>query len=253
MVDVLVTTAGGIEEDLIKCMGPTLLGEFTLEGHKLRKSGLNRIGNLLLPNANYCTFEDFLMPILDECLEEQTRDHVLWTPSKLIRKLGQKINHPESIYYWASKNDIPVFSPALTDGSIGDMMYFHSIKSPGLLLDIIQDIRLLNEGAVRSTMTGVLLLGGGLPKHHIFNANLMVRTKACFQNGRRLDANYFITTVVFVFYRETEPILPSSSTLETSLRAVTLGPVQMKQCLGGSLKPPQSPLRSMERHLFCFP
>jgi Deoxyhypusine synthase len=31
-----------------------------------------------------------------------------------------------------------VFSPALTDGSLGDMMYFHSYRNPGLVLDIIQ-------------------------------------------------------------------------------------------------------------------
>ena len=46
----------------------------------------------------------------------------------MIARLGERINNPESIYYWAWKNNIPVFSPALTDGSIGDMLYFHSYK-----------------------------------------------------------------------------------------------------------------------------
>ncbi len=32
MVDVLVTTAGGIEEDFIKCMGHTYMGDFQLKG-----------------------------------------------------------------------------------------------------------------------------------------------------------------------------------------------------------------------------
>jgi hypothetical protein len=36
-----------------------------------------------------------------------------------------------SVYYWAYKNNIPVFSPAITDGSIGDMVYFHSFNNPG--------------------------------------------------------------------------------------------------------------------------
>ncbi len=36
----------------------------------------------------------------------------------------------------AWKNKIPVYSPALTDGSIGDMIYFHSYTNPGLILDI---------------------------------------------------------------------------------------------------------------------
>lgn len=41
-VDVLVTTAGGIEEDFIKCLGPFYLGEFSLSGKDLYKKGLNR-------------------------------------------------------------------------------------------------------------------------------------------------------------------------------------------------------------------
>ena len=55
-----------------------------------------------------------------------------------IFRLGKEINDESSIYYWASKNNIPVFSPALTDGSIGDMMFFHSFKNPGFVLDILQ-------------------------------------------------------------------------------------------------------------------
>ncbi|NWJ02480.1 DHYS synthase, partial [Crypturellus undulatus] len=62
-VDVLVTTAGGVEEDLIKCLAPTYVGDFELRGQELRERGINRIGNLLVPNDNYCKFEDWLMPI----------------------------------------------------------------------------------------------------------------------------------------------------------------------------------------------
>jgi deoxyhypusine synthase len=70
-------------------------------------------------------------------------------------------------------NDIPVFCPALTDGSFGDMLYFHSYKRAGFVLDINQDIRAINDLAVRSHCTGQLILGGGVVKHHTCNANLM--------------------------------------------------------------------------------
>lgn len=36
------------------------------------------------------------------------------------------------------QNDIPVFCPGLTDGSIGDMIYFHSYQNEGLIVDIAQ-------------------------------------------------------------------------------------------------------------------
>lgn len=71
LVDCIVTTAGGIEEDIIKCLAPTYLGDFHLSGKDLRLKGINRIGNLLVPNDNYCKFEDWIMPVLDEMLIEQ--------------------------------------------------------------------------------------------------------------------------------------------------------------------------------------
>ncbi len=77
----LVTTAGGIEEDFIKCLAPTYLGDFRLPGKDLRQRGLNRIGNLIAPNNNYIKFEEWLMPLLDTMLEEQksqVRGHRRW-------------------------------------------------------------------------------------------------------------------------------------------------------------------------------
>jgi deoxyhypusine synthase len=137
-VDVLVTTAGGVEEDLIKCLAPTFMGSFSMEGTQLRAKGLNRIGNLLVPNTNYCKFEDWVVPILDQLVAEQKQQGTLWTPSRMIARLGKEINHPDSICYWAQKNSIPIYCPAITDGSLGDMIYFHSFRNPGLVIDIVE-------------------------------------------------------------------------------------------------------------------
>ena len=131
LVDCIVTTAGGIEEDFIKCLGSTVLGDFAMEGAGLRKRGLNRIGNLLVPNSNYCAFEDWVIPILDKMVEEQSRadpeqdedeeKKMVWTPSSVIRRLGKEIDNEESVYYWCYKVRllplcaIPVDSFALTD------------------------------------------------------------------------------------------------------------------------------------------
>lgn len=182
-VSAIVTSAGGIEEDFIKCLGDTYLGSFSTPGAELRSKGLNRIGNLIVPNQNYCLFEDWVVPILDEMLEEQEEskrkddpeDQLHWTPSKMIHRLGKEINDERSVYYWAYKNNIPVFCPALTDGSLGDMLYFHTYKSSPLQLrlDTIEDVRKINTMAVRAQRTGMIILGGGVIKHHIANACLM--------------------------------------------------------------------------------
>eukprot|EP00002_Diphylleia_rotans_P033814 TRINITY_DN7225_c0_g1_i1.p1 TRINITY_DN7225_c0_g1~~TRINITY_DN7225_c0_g1_i1.p1 ORF type:complete len:368 (+),score=89.07 TRINITY_DN7225_c0_g1_i1:56-1159(+) len=173
LVDVIVTTAGGIEEDIIKCITPSYMGDFSIPGRDLRVKGINRIGNLLVPNDNYCKFEDFMNPLLDKMLEEQKTQGVNWTPSKIIHRLGLEINHEDSVCYWAAKNNIPIFCPALTDGSLGDMIYFHSFKNPGLVVDIVEDIRAINNTAAFARKTGMIILGGGVIKHHICNANLM--------------------------------------------------------------------------------
>ena len=169
----IVTSAGGVEEDFMKCLAPTFLGDFKLKGSELRATGVNRLGNLLIPNENYCLFEDWVTPILNAMADEQERDGVNWTPSKIIHRLGKEINHPDSVYYWAYKNNIPVFCPALTDGSLGDMMYFNSYKRPEFRVDIVEDIRKINDIAVRAHCTGMIIVGGGLIKHHTCNANLM--------------------------------------------------------------------------------
>ena len=173
LVDAIVTTAGGIEEDFIKCLAPTYLGDFKLKGKDLRMKGVNRLGNLLVPNTNYCMFEDWLTPILHAMSDEQVKLGTRWSPSTMIHRLGQEINHEDSVYYWAAKHNIPVFCPALTDGSIGDMLYFHSYKRPEFALDLIQDIRGINNIAISAPCTGMVILGGGVIKHHVCNANLM--------------------------------------------------------------------------------
>lgn len=141
---------------------------------------MNRIGNLIIPNDNYCKFDDWLMPLLDEMLDEQKTKKTIWCPSSIIARLGERINDTSSIYYWAQKNDIPVYCPALTDGSLGDIIYFHSFRNPGLIVDIAQDIRGINTQAVFAKKTGVIILGGGVIKHHTLNANLMVHFLRCF-------------------------------------------------------------------------
>ncbi|KAF2666282.1 Deoxyhypusine synthase [Microthyrium microscopicum] len=179
-ISAIVTSAGGIEEDFIKCLAPTYLGSFSTPGASLRTRGLNRIGNLVVPNSNYCAFEDWVVPILDTMLAEQENtaksEHpIRWTPSKVIERLGREIDDERSVYYWAARNGIPVFCPALTDGSLGDMLYFHTFKSSPaqLRIDIVEDIRRINTIAVRAKRAGMVILGGGVVKHHIANACLM--------------------------------------------------------------------------------
>eukprot|EP00466_Bigelowiella_natans_P010202 jgi/Bigna1/57382/fgenesh1_pm.12_\ len=167
MINCVVTTGGAIEEDIMKCFFPHYMGDFKLRGKDLRLKGFNRIGNLLVPNKNYIAFEDWLKPILGLC--------------------GKEIDNKDSILYWAYKNDIPIFCPAITDGAVGDVVFFHSYQKEGMIIDTAQDIKKINgaEMAMNAPKTGMIILGGGIVKHHICNANLM-------RNGA--DFSVFVNT-----------------------------------------------------------
>ncbi len=180
-VDVMVTTAGGVEDDIIKCLGNFKLGDFDADGHELRKKGINRAGNIFIPNSRYCEFEEFIIPIFEEFYKRQKETGKVVTPSEFIWKLGEKINNKDSIYFHCYKNKIPVFCPAITDGSLGDMVYFFKSKNPDFLFDVAEDIWKMNNSTLGPDKTGIIILGGGVIKHHICNANM-------FRNG----ANYAV-------------------------------------------------------------
>jgi len=167
-INVLITTAGGIEEDIIKCLGDFYLGDFRASGKELREKGINRIGNIFVSNNRYVDFEKFTQKILNDLYEEKK----IITPSELIWRLGEKINDERSIYYWAWKNKIPVYCPAITDGALGDNIYFFKFKK-NLVLDIAEDVKKFNDLTIGLKKSGAVILGAGIVKHSILNANML--------------------------------------------------------------------------------
>lgn len=175
-VNFCVTTCGGIEEDIMKCLGDFYLGSFRVSGKDLREKGINRIGNIFVANNRYVEFEKFVQPILKELYDEQKETGKITSASKLIWKLGEKINDEKSICYWAWKNKIPLHCPAITDGALGDQVYFFKSKNEDFKLDVSDDIVEINNSTIGKKKTGVIILGAGVVKHHILNANM-------FRNG----------------------------------------------------------------------
>ncbi|RLF85679.1 deoxyhypusine synthase [Thermococci archaeon] len=194
-VDVIVTTAGGIEEDFIKALKPFILGDWSVNDAEMRQKGINRIGNIFVPNDRYVEFEKYMIPFFERLLEIERREGRPLTASEVIYKLGRYMDEKlgkekeKSVIYWAYKNNIPIFCPALTDGSFGDMLYFFKEERGDreLIIDIANDIVKLNNLAIIAKETASIILGGSLPKHAIINANL-------FRGGT--DYAIYITTAI---------------------------------------------------------
>jgi deoxyhypusine synthase len=118
-------------------------------------------------------YSEWLTEQIGEMHDDQIKNKIIYSPSKIIQYLGRKIDNKDSICYWAYKNSIPIFSPAFTDGLLGDVLYVYGKERPGFIVDLTQDIRGMNREPLTSKKTGCIVLGGGLIKHHILNANLM--------------------------------------------------------------------------------
>lgn len=171
-VDVLVTTAGGVEEDFIKSLKPFVLGSFEADGNYLFEKGVNRIGNIFVTNDRYAYFEKKMNDVLDDVYQKQIERKKALCSSEIIEIMGKSIDDEESILYWASRNNIPVFCPAVTDGAMGDMIFFMKQRQPDFLVDVSEDMQRIVKLALNAKKTGVIILGGGVAKHYTLNAQI---------------------------------------------------------------------------------
>jgi deoxyhypusine synthase len=170
VADILVTTVGGIEEDIMKASGEKFqLGSFHSDDLENHEKGLNRIGNVYVENQSYMRFEDKLLPILKKLYKIKPR----WTPSELFREIGLILNDENSILFQAAKNNVPIFCPAITDGSFGFHLYLFQQDHPDFVVDVVKDFEKIVLCTSHDEKKGVICLGGSISKHHAILATLL--------------------------------------------------------------------------------
>src|SRR3972149_228618 len=124
LVDVIVTTCGTLDHDLARCWRSYYRGSFIMNDAKLHEQGINRLGNVLVPNDSYGTLiEQKIQALLEDLWKENTREV---STSQLCREIGKRLCNESSILYWAAKNDIPVYVPGITDGAVGYQTWLFS-------------------------------------------------------------------------------------------------------------------------------
>lgn len=179
-IDVIITTGGSIDHDLIRTGKSYLMGDFGLDDRELHRKGINRLGNVLIPNDRYVFLEKKMQAMFSDLLERKG----IWTPSELIDEIGKSLDDKGSFTYWASRNGIPVFCPGITDSAIGLQLYFFKQEHPEFRIDVSGDMRLADI-VINSEKTGGIILGGGISKHHTIGVNIL-------REG--LDSAVYITT-----------------------------------------------------------
>jgi deoxyhypusine synthase len=178
LVHVLGSTVGAIEEDIIKCFKPFVMGDYRAVGKILREEGINRTGNIFIPNDRYIYFERFMNKFLDRLYQIQKTENRIIDIEEFVYEMGRELeiqnveNKEDSFVYWAYKNNIPFFCPALPDGSVGDMLYFFKKNNPDFKIDTSDYIVKLTDLAINCNKMGIIVIGGSVPKHMFANAGL---------------------------------------------------------------------------------
>ncbi len=164
LVDVIITTCGTLDHDLARCWRDYYRGSFIMNDVKLREEGINRLGNVLVPNDSYGTIiEQKIQALLQELYDEGKRD---LSPSQFIREIGLRCCNETSILYWAAKHGIPVFVPGIADGAVGYQTWLFS-QDHDFRLNLLKDSGELNNIVYDAKKTGALIVGGGISKHHV--------------------------------------------------------------------------------------
>lgn len=185
LFDVVITTCGTLDHDLARSQTDYFHGEFNMDDAALHEEGINRLGNILIPNESYgIILEKMMRPILkdmwDEGLKELSTKELAW-------EFGKRISDENSILYWCAKNEIPIYIPGITDGAFGSQLWMFSQEHKDFKIDLFKDEKELSDIVFTANKTGALMVGGGISKHHTIWWNQ-------FRDG--LDRAVYITTAV---------------------------------------------------------
>ncbi len=170
IANIIVTTVGGIEEDIMKASGEEfIIGKFSEDDVELYEKGLNRVGNILINVESYMNFEEKMKLILNELYSKKKR----WTISEMLKEIGLILNDENSILYQAAKNNVPIFCPAITDGSFGFQLYLFQQDHNDFIVDAVADFGNILFSTNYDEKKGIIALGGGVSKHHAILSTLL--------------------------------------------------------------------------------
>ncbi|OIB56093.1 deoxyhypusine synthase [Natrialba sp. SSL1] len=168
-VDVIITTSGSLTEDVIKTEKPFKMGEWDADEAELRERGINRLGNIYVPSDRYVWLEEYLYDFFDDFFA----DEKIRTPTAFARELGETLDDEDSVLKQAADNDVPVYCPALTDAEVGNFLYYYRQGyDSDVGIEILDDYDSLIEDGMLADETGLIAVGGGVPKHHAIMTNL---------------------------------------------------------------------------------
>jgi len=208
MIDAIVATGASIiDMDFFEALGfKHYQGSQFQDDTLLRDNYVDRIYDTYIDEEELQACDKAICDIANT-LEPRS-----YTSREFIKELGKflKTNGKKkgSLIETAYDNHVPIFCPAFTDSSAGFGLVMHQEQNPTkhMTIDSIREFRELTEIKLQSKQSGLLMIGGGVPK------NFVQDTVVCAELlGKKVDMHKYAIQITVA---DTRDGACSSSTLK---------------------------------------
>ena len=208
MVDAIVATGASIiDMDFFEALGfKHYQGSQFQDDKELRNNYIDRIYDTYIDEEELQACDKTICDVANS-LKPKT-----YTSREFIKELGKFLNNNArkrgSLIETAYKNNVPIFCPAFTDSSAGFGLVMHQEQNPQnhITIDSIREFRELTEIKLQSKDSGLLMIGGGVPK------NFVQDTVVCAELlGKKVDMHKYAVQITVA---DTRDGACSSSTLK---------------------------------------
>jgi deoxyhypusine synthase len=167
MVDAIVATGASIiDMDFFEAIGfKHYQGSQFQDDTVLRDNYIDRIYDTYINEEELQACDKAICDIAN------TLEPRAYTSREFIKEIGKYLKKnakkKNSLIELAYDHDVPIFCPAFTDSSAGFGLVIHQEENPNshITIDSIREFRELTEIKLQSKQSGLLMIGGGVPKN----------------------------------------------------------------------------------------
>jgi deoxyhypusine synthase len=164
----VVTTGANVTHDILESLGHRhIAGTELADDSKLKRQGLSRIYDLLVTQKAIEHLEKATHRMLNRIPEARRRNIASY---ELLWEFGKQIADRRSILHTAQRREVPIFCPGIFDSMLGLNLWTYSRLKP-LFINPFKDFSRLVDLTYERKRVGAIILGGGMPKHHVLIAN----------------------------------------------------------------------------------
>ncbi len=167
-VDVVVTTGANMVHDMVEALGHRhFMGTFVAEDKELKTKDIGRIGDIYIGQDAFKDLEEWITKTLENIPEGKREQLAI---NELLFEIGKRLQDPESILATAAKKNVPIISPGFIDSIVGFHLWMFG-QDKKLVINPLLDVNKIVDEVYEAKKVGMIILGGGWPKHFALFAN----------------------------------------------------------------------------------